>query len=51
MRCIADANLRALGEGRLGQVDLGERVVLVEQRIGALAILRERDATGIGRRR
>ena len=40
VRRVADANLRALRQRRRGQVDLGERVVLVQQRVGALAVTR-----------
>ena len=39
VRRVADADLRTLRRRRRGQVDLGERIVLVQQGIGALAIL------------
>ena len=47
--CVTDADLRALLERLLGQVDLGESIVLVQQRVRALAVLRERNAARIGR--
>ena len=47
VRRVADANLRTLRRRVRGQVDLGERIVLVQQGVCALAIARERDTAGI----
>src|ERR1700722_8229770 len=44
---VADANLLTLYRRGRGQVDLGERIVLVQQGVGAAAILGDRDAAGI----
>ena len=48
MRDVADADLRTLHRCRRGQVDLGQRIVVVQHGIGGLAIRRDRDARGIG---
>src|SRR5208337_2217674 len=48
VRSVADADLLNLLRRLRGQVDLGERIVLVQQGIGARAILGERDPAGVG---
>ena len=48
VRRVADPDLHALRWRRLGQVDLGEGVILVEQGVCALAVLGERDVARIG---
>ena len=39
VRRVADTDLQTLRRRRRGQVDLGERIVLVQQGVGARAIL------------
>ena len=51
VRDVAHADLRTLGRGGRGQVDLRQRIVVVQHDISGLAILRDRDAGGIGSER
>ena len=44
VRDVTDADLRTLRRGRRGQVDLGQRIVVVQHGVGGLAIRRDRDA-------
>ena len=45
---VTDADLRTLHRFRRGQVDLGERIVVVQHYVSSLGIGRDRDAHGIG---
>ncbi len=51
VRRVADADLAGHHRRALGEVDGGQRVVLVEQRVRALAALGERDAARVRRAR
>ena len=44
VRDVTDADLRTLDRCRRGQVDLGQRIVVVQHDVGGLAIRRDRDA-------
>src|SRR5208337_2095773 len=48
VRHIADADLRNLRRGRRGQVDLGQRIVVIKHDVGSLAIRRDGNAGRIG---
>ena len=45
---VADADLRSLNGRRGGEIDFCERVVLIQERIGAFAILGDGQTTGVG---